>query len=84
MTVGEAAEMAGKSPEMPASEWLTYSAGAERLGVSPNSIALREARRPMRKRSENGEMEIEVPGTLLVLHTELRVTAAGVVPSTPW
>ena len=38
----------------------------------------------MRKRSENGEMEIEVPGTLLVLHTELRVTAAGVVPSTPW
>jgi hypothetical protein len=38
----------------------------------------------MRKRSENGEMEIEVPGTLLALHTELRVTAAGVVLSTPW
>jgi hypothetical protein len=57
--------MAGKSPEMPASEWLTYSAAAERLGVSPSSIALRAGRWPMRKRSDTGEVEIEVPGTVL-------------------
>ena len=57
--------MAGQSPETPASEWLTYSAAAERLGVSPNSIALRAGRWPMRKRSDTGEVEIEVPGTVL-------------------
>ena len=38
----------------------------------------------MRKRSENGEMEIEGARHLLALHTELRVTAADVVLSTPW
>ena len=63
--------MAGKSPEMPASEWLTYSAAAERLGVSSNSIVLRAGRWPMRKRSDTGEVEIEVPGSLLAVHTGL-------------
>jgi hypothetical protein len=61
--------MAGKSPEMPASEWLTYSAAAERLGVSPNSIAWRAGRWPMRKRIDTGELEIEVPGALLAINT---------------
>jgi len=61
--------MAGQSPERPASEWMTYSAAAERLGVSPSSIALRAGRWPMRKRSDTGEVEIEVPGSLLAVHT---------------
>ena len=61
--------MAGQSPERPASEWMTYSAAADRLGVSPNSIALRAGRWPIRKRSDTGEVEIEVPGTLLAGHT---------------
>ena len=61
--------MADNSPEMPPSEWLTYSAAAERLGVSPNSIALRASRWPMRKRIDTGEVEIEVPGTLLAGQT---------------
>jgi hypothetical protein len=61
--------MAGQSPERPASEWMTYSAAAERLGVSKSSIALRAGRWPMRKRRDTGEVEIEVPGTLLAGHT---------------
>jgi hypothetical protein len=61
--------MAGQSPQRPASEWMTYSAAAERLGVSPSSIALRAGRWPMRKRSDTGEVEIEVPGPLLAGHT---------------
>ena len=61
--------MADKSPEMPASEWLTYSAAADRLGLSPSSIAFRAGRWPIRKRSDTGEVEIEVPGTLLADHT---------------
>ena len=61
--------MAGQSPERPASEWMTYSAAAERLGVSPNSIALRAGRWPIRKRSDTGEVEIEVPGPLLAGYT---------------
>ena len=61
--------MAGQSPERPASEWMTYSAAAKRLGVSPSSVALRAGRWPMRKRGDNGEVEIEVPGTLLAGHT---------------
>jgi|ERR1051325_5494445 hypothetical protein len=62
-------EMAVQSPERPASEWMTYSAAAERLGVSPSSIALRAGRWPMRKRIDTGEVEIEVPGALLADHT---------------
>jgi hypothetical protein len=61
--------MAGQSPERPASEWMTYSAAAKRLGVSPSSIAFRAGRWPMRKRMDTGEIEIEVPGTLLAAHT---------------
>ena len=61
--------MAGQSPERPTSEWMTYSAAAERLGVSPSSIALRAGRWPMRKRSDTGEVEIEVPGPVLGGHT---------------
>lgn len=61
--------MAGQSPERPASEWMTYSAAAERLGVSRSSITFRAGRWPMRKRNDTGEVEIEVPGTLLAGHT---------------
>ena len=68
-------EMAGQSPETPASEWMTYSAAAERLGVSPSSIALRAGRWPMRKRIDTGEVEIEVPGALLADTTEGRAGA---------
>jgi hypothetical protein len=60
--------MADNSPEMPPSEWLTYSAAAERLGLSPSSIAFRAGRWPIRKRSATGEVEIKVPGTLLAVH----------------
>lgn len=59
--------MAGNSPHVPASEWLTYSAAAERLGLPQNVIALRAGRWPTRKRSDTGEVEIEVPGTVLAL-----------------
>jgi hypothetical protein len=69
--IREVVEMPREPPGMPASEWLTYSAAAQRLGVSPNSIALRAGRWPMRKRSDTGEVEIEVPGTLLAGHTGL-------------
>ena len=51
--------------QSPASEWLTYNAAAERLGLSPAAIALRAGRWPTRRRSDTGEVEIEVPGTLL-------------------
>jgi hypothetical protein len=69
-------DMARQSPETPASEWMTYSAAAERLGLSPSSIALRAGRWPMRKRVDTGEVEIEVPGTLLTGHTIKRRAGA--------
>jgi hypothetical protein len=68
--------MAGQSPERPASEWMTYGAAAERLGVSPSSIALRAGRWPMRKRSDTGEVEVEVPGALLAHDTVQREPGA--------
>jgi hypothetical protein len=61
--------MAGKSPEMPTSEWLTYSAAAKRLGLTPSSVAFRAGRWPIRKRTDTGEVEIEVPGSLLAVNT---------------
>jgi len=57
-------QMAGDR-QIPHSEWLTYSAAAERLGLTPTAVALRAGRWPTRKRSDTGEVEIEVPGYLL-------------------
>ena len=58
-------ERANKSPQTPAAEWLTYSAAAERLGLAASAIDVRAGRWPIRKRSDSGEVEIEVPGILL-------------------
>ena len=68
--------MAGRFPERPASEWMTYSAAAERLGLSPSSIVLRAGRWPVRKRSDTGEVEIEVPRALLAIDTVRREAGA--------
>lgn len=56
--------MARESAAEPVSEWLTYRAAA-RLGLPESAIALRAGRWPIRKRTDTGELEIEVPGAVL-------------------
>jgi hypothetical protein len=62
--------MAGTNNEsrtVPPSEWLTYKAAGERLGLRPSAVAARARRhrRPMRKRNDTRETEVEVPSVLL-------------------
>ena len=53
--------------EIPPSEWLTYRAAGERMGVGPAAVAARarRGRWPKRTRNDTGEAEILVPGELL-------------------
>ena len=69
--------MARESAEEPVSEWLTYSDAAARLGLPENAIALRAGRWPVRKRSDTGELEIEVPGAVLAASTGQRDQQRG-------
>ena len=59
--------MADTSPLFPSSRWMTYSAAAERLGLTPGLVAARARRRrwPTRIRGDTGEAEVEVPAALL-------------------
>jgi hypothetical protein len=52
---------------VPPSEWLTYKAAGERLGLRPAAVAARARRNrwPMRRRNDTGEPEVEIPGDLL-------------------
>ena len=54
------------SPETLPSQWLTYLAASERLGLSPSTVAARARRQgwPIRM-SSMGETEVEVPGASL-------------------
>ena len=59
--------MAETSALFPSSRWMTYSAAAERLGLTPGLVAARARRRrwPTRIRGDTGEAEVEVPAALL-------------------
>ena len=59
--------MAETSAWFPSSGWMTYSAAAERLGLTPGLVAARARRRrwPTRIRGDTGEAEVEVPAALL-------------------
>jgi hypothetical protein len=59
--------MAETSAWFPSSRWMTYSAAAERLGLTPGLVAARARRRrwPTRIRGDTGEAEVEVPAALL-------------------
>jgi hypothetical protein len=59
--------MAETSALFPSSGWMTYSAAAERLGLTPGLVAARarRGRWHTRIRSDTGEAEVEVPATLL-------------------
>ena len=62
--------MAKKSPALfKSSGWMTYSAAAERLGLTPGLVAARarRGRWPTRTRSDTGEAEVEVPDTVLAV-----------------
>ena len=56
-----------EAAETPPSEWLTYLAASQRLGLSPSTVAARARRQgwPIRVRSDKGETEVEVPGARL-------------------
>ena len=60
--------MAEKFSELfPSSRWMTYSAAAERLGLTPRLVAARARRGRWRTRTrgDTGEAEVEVPYALL-------------------
>jgi hypothetical protein len=59
--------MTETSALFPSSRWMTYSAAAERLGLTPGLVAARARRRrwPTRIRGDTGEAEVEVPTALL-------------------
>ena len=60
--------MAEKSSALfPSSRWMTYSAAAERLGLTLGLVAARArgGRWQTRPRSDTGEAEVEVPDALL-------------------
>ena len=60
--------MAEKSSALfPSSGWMTYSAAAGRLGLTPGLVAARarRGRWQTRTRSDTGEAEVEVPDALL-------------------
>jgi|SRR5829696_10406211 len=65
------AETGNESCTVPPSEWVTYKAAGERLGLRPAIVAAcaRRDRWPMRKRNDTGEPEVEVPGVLLAADT---------------
>ena len=68
---GKMAETGNESYAVPPSEWLTYKAAGERLGLRPAAVAAcaRRDRWPMRKRNDTGEPEVEVPGVLFAADT---------------
>src|SRR6185436_11331503 len=55
------------SAETPPSEWLTYLAASQRLGLSPSTVAARARQKgwPIRVRNDTGEIEVEVAGASL-------------------
>ena len=60
--------MAEKFSELfPSSRWMTYTAAAERLGLTPRLVAARAHRGRWRTRTgdDTGEAEVEVPYALL-------------------
>jgi hypothetical protein len=64
--------MAEKSSALfPSSRWMTYSAAAERLGLTPGLVAARARRGRWRTRTrgDTGEAEVEVPDALLDIGT---------------
>jgi uncharacterized small protein (DUF1192 family) len=71
------ADTGNESYTVPPSEWLTYKAAGERLGLRPATVAdcARRDRWPMRKRNDTGEPEVEVPGVLLA--ADAAVTELG-------
>ena len=80
------AKTGNESYMVPLSDWLTYKAAGERLGLRPAAFAAcaRRDRWPMRKRNDTGELEVEVPGVLLAADTavaELGMTRSCVSES---
>src|SRR6476620_8218696 len=65
------------SPETPPSEWLTYLAASERLGLSPSTVATRARRRGWPIRVSMGETEVEVPGASLAARKVAVDAASG-------
>jgi hypothetical protein len=65
------AQTDNESYTVPSSEWLTYKAAGERLGLRPAAVAAfaRRDRWPMRKRNDTGQLEVEIPGVLLAKDT---------------
>ena len=63
--MGELAEL------FPSSRWMTYSAAAERLGLTPRLVAARarRGRWRTRTRSATGEPEVEIPYALLDIYS---------------
>jgi hypothetical protein len=64
--------MAEKFSELfPSSRWMTYSAAAERLGLTPRLVAARARRGRWRTRTRGatGEPEVEVPYALLDMYS---------------
>jgi hypothetical protein len=64
--------MAEKSSALfPSSRWMTYSAAAERLGLTLGLVAARARRSRWRTRTrgDTGEAEVEVPDALLDIGT---------------
>ena len=59
--------MAETSALFPSSRWMTYSAAAVRLGLTPGLVAARALRRrwPTRIRGDTGEAEVAVRAALL-------------------
>ena len=60
--------MAEKFSELfPSSRWMTYSAAAQRLGLTPRLVAARALRGRWRTRTrgDSGEAEVELPYALL-------------------
>ena len=61
-------QVAEKLSRLVVSMWLTYDAAAEQLGLTQGQVAARarRGRWPTRRRSDTGDIEIEVPGDLLI------------------
>ena len=55
----------------PSSRWMTYSAAAERLGLTPRLLAARARRGRWRTRTRGatGEAEVEIPYALLDMYS---------------
>lgn len=72
------------SPAPPSSQWMTYAAAAERLGVSPDAVAARARRRKWPKRKNparnDGLAEVLVPAEDLA---QAAPTVGATPPPTP-